>query len=361
VFDFFTGRTRNGNGLTTTDAGASQAEPLTAPSPVAQPAADIPIKDAPIGESPIMRPAGPTLGLALGGGAARGFAHIGVLRTLLKAGLKFEIIAGTSIGAMAGGCYAAGHLNSFEDWARSLTRRRVFGYLDFSLAGSGLIGGARLAEKLNATLGRTQIDDLPLRYAAIATEIGTGHEIWLTRGRLADAVRASYSLPGVLAPVRVGGRWLMDGALVNPVPVSAARALGARVVVAINLNADLIGRGSTISSHGSDDSDNIIGDPVEPHRGLRGMFAAEQTIRRQFLGGEGRPGFSTVMMEAFNIMQDRITRARLAGDPPDITISPRLGGIGLIDFHRANEAIEIGAEATERALDSIGEVMAALK
>jgi NTE family protein len=356
VFDFFTGRTRNGNGLT--DASASPAEPLSAPS-MPQPASDI--KEAPIGETPVVRPSGPTLGLVLGGGAARGFAHIGVLRTLLKAGLKFDIIAGTSIGAMAGGCYAAGHIDGFEEWARSLTRRRVFGYLDFSLQGSGLISGARLAEKLNTTLGRMQIEDLPLRFAAIATEIGTGHEIWLTRGRLADAVRASYSLPGVFAPVRVGGRWLMDGALVNPVPVSAARALGARVVVAINLNADLIGRGSTISSHGSDDSDDGIGDSAEPQRGLRGMFAVEHTIKRQFLGGDGRPGFSTVMMEAFNIMQDRITRARLAGDPPDITINPRLGGIGLIDFHRATEAIAIGAEATERALDSIGEVMTALK
>jgi NTE family protein len=355
VFDFFTGRGRSGNG-----AAGDASEPLIEGTAlVDSPAADIPIKEAPIGEAPMVRAAGPTIGLVLGGGAARGFAHIGVLRVLMQRGFRFDVMAGTSIGAMAGGCYAAGHVDVFEEWARSLTRRRLFGYLDFSLAGSGLIGGARLAERLEATFGKTTIDELPLRFAAIATEIGTGHEIWLTRGRLVDALRASYSLPGVFAPVRVGGRWLMDGALVNPVPVSAARALGARVVVAVNLNADLIGRGSTIASHGSDESDEAA-EIVEPQRGLRSMFAPERSIKRQFLGADGRPGFSTVMMEAFNIMQDRITRARLAGDPPDVIISPRLGNIGLIDFHRAGEAIAIGADATERALDSIGEVIAAL-
>jgi NTE family protein len=204
------------------------------------------------------------------------------------------------------------------------------------------------------------IDDLPMRFAAIATEIGTGHEIWLTRGRLIDALKASYSLPGVFAPVRVGGRWLMDGALVNPVPVSAARALGARVVIAVNLNADLIGRGSTVSGHGSDESDEEVLQIAQQQGGLRAVFGSEKTLKRQFLGTPGRPGFSTVMMEAFNIMQDRITRARLAGDPPDIIINPRMGSVGLLDFHRAAEAIELGAEATERALEPIGEVIAAL-
>jgi NTE family protein len=152
----------------------------------------------------------------------------------------------------------------------------------------------------------------------------------------------------------------MDGALVNPVPVSACRALGARVVVAVNLNADLIGRGSTIASHGSDESDDPLSEIIRQHSGLRGMFGSERNLKRQFLGTGDRPGFSTVMMEAFNIMQDRITRARLAGDPPDVTINPRLGKVGLIDFHRAAEAIDLGAEASERALESIGEVIAAL-
>src|SRR5919109_2116573 len=181
----------------------------------------------------------PTIGLALGGGAARGFAHIGIIRTLAAKGLKPDVICGTSIGALAGAALATDRLDVFEAWARSLSKRRVLGYLDVSLGGSGLISGARLAARLDLALGDIAIEDLPVRFAAIATEIGTGHEIWLTRGRLADAVRASYTLPGVFAPARVGGRWLVDGALVNPVPVAATRALGARLVVAVNLNAEL--------------------------------------------------------------------------------------------------------------------------
>jgi NTE family protein len=172
-------------------------------------------------------------------------------------------------------------------------------------------------------------------------------------------LRASYALPGIFTPVRIGGRWLVDGALVNPVPVSAARALGARLVIAVNLNADLFGRGTIIASHGSDDADDDArGAPKS--NGLRGMFSGERTLRRQFLGRRGRPGIPTVMVEAFNVMQDRITRARLAGDPPDVLISPRLGQIGWFDFHHAGEAIAIGADATEKAMAAVNEAVAAL-
>ena len=316
---------------------------------------------AAIADSDVPAPTRPTIGLALGGGAARGFAHIGVIRTLIAKGLKPDVICGTSIGAVVGGCYATERLDLFEEWARSLSPRRVLGYLDISLSGSGLIGGSRLAALLAETLGKTSIEELPVRFAAIATELGTGHEIWLTRGRLADALRASYSLPGIFAPVRVGGRWLVDGALTNPVPVAAARALGARLVIAVNLNADLFGRGSTIASHGSDETDEAsLQAPGIPARGLRGLFGAERILKRQFLGEPGRPGISSVMIEAFNIMQDRITRARLAGDPPDVLVQPRLGQVGLFDFHCAEKAIALGAEAAEKAIEPVAEAIAAL-
>ncbi len=298
-----------------------------------------------------------SIGLALGGGAARGFAHIGVLRTLVANGIKPDVIAGTSIGAVAGGLYAVDKLDEYEAWAKTLTRRRIFGYLDFNFTGSGLIGGARLAGSLGEHVSDVRIEDLPLKLAAIATEIGTGHEIWLTHGRLSDALRASYALPGIFPPSRIGGRWLMDGALVNPVPVSAARACGARLVIAVNLNSDNFGRGTVIQNHGSDDDDLALA-AVPPANGLRDK--AERILRRQFLGTPGQPGFSTVMVEAFYVMQDRITRARLAGDPPDVAINPKIGGIGLFDFHRADEAIKAGAEATERCLDSIFEAVQAL-
>ncbi len=261
---------------------------------------------------------------------------------------------------MVGGGYAAGKLDDVEQWGLGLTRRRVLSYLDVSFSGSGLLSGGRLAEKLAATLGDTKIEDLPIRFGAIATEIGTGHEIWVTRGRLADALRASYALPGIFPAVEIGQRWLMDGALVNPVPVSAARALGARVVIAVNVNPDMFGRGTTIYDHGADANGEAPIEEEVANRGLLGRFGAEKSARRRFLGTAARPGLSSVMVEAFNIMQDRITRARLAGDPPDVMINPRIGGIGLFDFHRAEEAIAIGAEAAEKALDSFDEIVAAL-
>ena len=300
----------------------------------------------------------PTIGLALGGGAARGFAHIGVLRALLAHGIKPDVIVGTSIGAVAGGCLACGQLDVFENWARGLTRRGLLSYLDVSLTGSGLIAGGKITALLDNALGDTLIESLPIRFATITTEVGTGHEIWLTRGRLVQALRASYALPGIFPPVRLGGRWLVDGALVNPVPVSAARVLGARVVIAVNLNTDILGRGATVSSHGSDEDDERHRQEMVQKSGR--LFGLERLLKRQFLGGAERPSIPTVMVDAFNIMQDRITRARLAGDPADVTISPRIGHIGWFDFHRAQEAIEIGARATERTLDLVDEAIAAL-
>ena len=151
----------------------------------------------------------------------------------------------------------------------------------------------------------------------------------------------------------------MDGALVNPVPVSAARALDARLVIAVNLNSDQFGRGAIIASHGTDGSDQTADEPAKP-QGLLGIFGGERALRRQFLGRRGSPGIPTVMVEAFNVMQDRITRARLAGDPPDVSINPRLGPVGWFDFHRAEEAIALGAEATQKAIEGITEAVAAL-
>ena len=303
----------------------------------------------------------PTIGLALGGGAARGFAHIGVIRTLAAHGIKPDVIVGTSIGAVVGGCFAAGQLDVFETWARGLTRRGILSYLDVSLSGSGLIGGSKIGALLDNALADMLIENLPIRFATITTEVGTGHEIWLTRGRMVEALRASYALPGIFPPVQLGGRWLVDGALVNPVPVSAARALGARLVIAVNLNADLLGRGLTISSHGPDETDERYRTELAKQpSGLRGLFGSERALKRQFMGGTERPGLPTVMVDAFNIMQDRVTRSRLAGDPPDVMIAPRIGHIGWFDFHRAQEAIEIGARTAQRTLDLVDEAVTAL-
>ena len=307
---------------------------------------------------PATRYGRPKIGLALGGGAARGWAHIGVLEALDEAGYAPDVIAGTSIGAVVGGCFAAGKLAELTEFARSLTKRRVVGLMDFHIGGAGLIGGGRLKRLLERDLAGVQIADLPPKFAAIATELGTGHEIWLTRGSLVDALRASYALPGVFDPVKLGGRWLMDGALVNPVPVSAARALGADVVLCVNLNTDMAGRGTVIQSHGADPDPEPF-DPEQPPV-VSGWFGGVRDRVRGFVGrNNDQPGLAGVMIDAFNITQDRISRSRLAGDPPDVMIGPKLGRVGLFDFHRAEEAIALGRQATERALDEIAAVIAA--
>lgn len=307
----------------------------------------------------------PVIGLALGGGAARGFAHIGIVRALVAHGITPNVVVGTSIGAVVGGAYAAGHLDTLEEWARSLQPRSVLGYLDIRLNGSGLIGGAKLAAELETSIGTTLIEDLPIKFASVATEVRTGHEIWLTNGRVVDAMRASYALPGIFSPVLVGDRWLVDGALVNPVPVSVARAFGAEIVIAANLSSDVFAHSTTIYSHGRTPEITVTAapdvlDPAPPRRGFKRLFSAERTMKREFFGSVARPGISTVMVDAFNIMQDRITRARLAGDPPDMLISPRVGQIGWFDFHRADDLIAHGMRAAERAIDSIQEAIGIL-
>ena len=320
------------------------------------------------GSSPLQQPAGkaqvvrPRLGVALGGGAARGWAHIGVLRALERAGYRPEVVVGTSIGAVVGGCYAAGKLDELEAFARSLTKSKVLWLLDFHI-GSGLISGERLRKLLENDLGPQRIEDLKLRFAAVATELRSGHEIWLTRGPLVEALQASYALPGIFDPVHLGGRWLFDGALVNPIPVTTTRAMSAELVLAVNLNNDLFGRGTVIPDHG--------GQSAQPAGEIADTIA--EGLFSPMLGGtmglgqrkpkRPGPGLATVMVDAFNITQDRIARSRMAGDPPDVHVKPRLGRIGLFDFHRAAEAIALGAEAVTQALpdlESASEMLATL-
>jgi NTE family protein len=299
------------------------------------------------------------IGLALGGGSARGWAHIGVLRALNSAGIHPDIVAGTSIGAVVGGCYVAGHLDALEQFARALTRRKVLGFLDFNFSGTGLITGQRLCAVLDTRLRGITIESLHKRFIAVATEIDTGHEIWLSRGRIVDAMRASYALPGIFRPVSINGRWLFDGALVNPVPVSVCRAFGARYVIAVNVNWDCSGRGTVVP--GLQESGVVQPSPVEDVEDeqsagviARNGRAMKKLLQRQLFGrSDNGPGISRVMVEAFNIVQDRIARSRLAGDPPDMIISPRLPAFGLFDFHRAEALIACGAAAAQREINDL--------
>jgi NTE family protein len=183
-----------------------------------------------------------------------------------------------------------------------------------------------------------RIENLPKPFVAVATEIRTGHEIWLSEGALIRAVRASYALPGVFEPVLCDGRFLVDGALVNPVPVSVCRAYEQPLVIAVNLHYDNFGR-SAVLKHSA--GELLIEKDANPHE-------VQMTPTR-----ETRLGVTGVMVEAFNIIQDRISRARLAGDPPDMSLQPKLGHIGLSEFHRADEAIKLGYESTLARIDEV--------
>ncbi len=278
------------------------------------------------------------IALALGGGAARGWAHIGVLRALDEAGVKIGMIAGTSIGALVGGCYLAGKLDELEEFARSLTMRRIAGLLDLTIGGGGLFGGMRLTKRMQEHLEGLRVENLEHPFIAVATELRTGHEVWIHQGDLVTALRSSYALPGIFEPVQCNGRTLIDGALVNPVPVSVCRAYEQALVVAVNLNYDLFGR-SAVVKHSS-----------SPANG-----AAPS------LEGPPRPGLPGVMVQAFNIIQDRISRSRLAGDPPDLMLHPRINDIGLSEFHRASEAIDRGYEETRARVPELERMQQAFR
>lgn len=286
------------------------------------------------------------IALALGGGSARGWAHIGVFRALDEIGLPISMIAGTSIGALVGGCYLAGRLDDLEDFARSLTRSNMLRYMDFTLRATGLITGERLAEKMNEHMEGMNIEDLPKPFVAIATDIHNGHEIWLRDGPLIPAVRASYALPGVFLPIKHNGRLLVDGAVVNPVPVSACRNYEPDVVMAVNLNSEVFGRGTIIrTSHYDTTQNELVAEETAKSSWIPFLASKDDDSSKQ-----DQMGVTGVMVEAYNIIQDRIARARLAGDPPDYTLRPQLKHIGMSEFHRASEAIDIGySETIERA------------
>ncbi|MGH6937278.1 MAG: patatin-like phospholipase family protein, partial [Methylocella sp.] len=257
--------------------------------------------------------------------------------------------------------YAGGKLKDMEGFARGLTRRRVISLMDISFSGVSFLGGERLRRELEQEFSGRSFEDLDKKFAAVATEIGSGHEIWLTRGNVADAIRASYAMPGIFEPVKINGRWLFDGALVNPIPVTLCRALGAEVVIAVNLVGDTTFRGTIIDDRVS----------IEPTLEQYDLPAAAPSLGARILGGmggnlrrlfgkreDGAPGIGIAMMDAFNIAQGRISRSRLAGDPPDVLINARLGTVGLFDFHRADELIAIGREATRRVIDDIAKDVA---
>ncbi|MGH8679358.1 MAG: patatin-like phospholipase RssA [Burkholderiales bacterium] len=290
------------------------------------------------------------IGLALGSGSARGWAHIGVIRVLEEAGFVPDVICGTSIGSLVGAAYAADALEPLEKWTRSLTWQSVLGFLDISVSG-GLIKGARLIEYLSTHFKDRDIKQLQRPFGAVATELQTGGEVWLVDGSLIQAVRASISLPGLFTPASVDGRLLVDGGLVNPVPVSLCRALGADFVIAVDLTADLVSRRAKPKP-----ARTSAGSSAQP----ASMFDRIQArIASALASGNANksPSMLEVMAAGINIMQVQITRSRLAGEPADVLITPRLADLALLDFHRATQAIEEGRRAAQLALPQLSSLL----
>lgn len=281
----------------------------------------------------------------MGAGAARGWAHLGVIRTLHEAGIRPDLVCGTSVGALVGAALACGRIDELERWIRRLGNFGLLGLIDTGFSTGGFIAGAKLMGAFGRHIADCEIEDLDIPFAAVATDIESGREVWLKRGPLTTAVRASIAVPGVFAPVLIDGRWLVDGGLVNPVPVSTARALGADLVIAVNVNERMVlpGGRRRYALPDADETDDGFWD----------------RLRQRWNGDAPQappspsPGIFGVSADALNIMQNRVMRARLAGDPADFLLSPRVGHIGLFEFERADEAIEEGHRAAQLHLGEI--------
>ncbi len=289
----------------------------------------------------------PRIGLALGSGSARGWAHIGVIRALEGAGIRPDLVCGTSIGALVGAAYAAGELDRFEDWVLGMGVRDVLALMDVRLGG-GMLKGERLMDYFRRNFVDRPIEELSTPFGAVATALHTGAEVWLREGSTVEAVRASIALPALFAPAVYEGRVIVDGGLVNPVPVSLARAMGADIVIAVDLSADMLGR------HLRSDAKH------EEPAGLAGQWL------RRLQNGLGKlrapssdaavprpPSLLEVVTASINVMQVRITRSRMAGDPPEVVVAPRLAHLGVLDFHRGQEAIEEGRRAGLAGLEAL--------
>jgi NTE family protein len=291
----------------------------------------------------------PRIGLALGSGSARGWAHIGAIRALEEHGMKFDVICGTSIGALVGAVYASHQLDQLESWVTGLAWGKVVRLMDITLKG-GLIRGQRLFNLFRATFQDLEVSELDVPFGAVATDLSSGREIWLRHGKLLDVVRASIAAPGLFTPVVMDGTILVDGGLVNPVPVSMCRALGAEIVIAVDLSWGKLGP----YRHRQRDA---VATPDEAPSWLG-------RLRPGWLGGvraKGEepsiPSIFEVFNTALDIVEQRVARSRLAGEPADVLITPLLPDFGTMEYHRANEAIAEGRIAVARMMPLIEQVI----
>lgn len=315
------------------------------------------------------------LGIVFGSGSARGWAHIGVMNELSKMGITPHVVTGTSIGALVGAAVASKRLPELEAWVRTLNNWQVLGLLDWGVGRGGLINGEKVFAKVADTIGDMQFEDLAVPFGAVATDLYTGREAWLTEGKVKSALRSSCAIPGILAPAMFEGRWMVDGATVNPIPVSLCRALGADFVIAVDLNSEKSNMiAKTQKPYFPDDKRQQPPPPEIPvvmdqETELTPEENAEVAEKSRFenILVKGRqyfqqmaekhqnnkqnkvktPDLFAVMSGCIDIMQDRITRSRLAGEPPDVVLQPKLGRYGIMEFDKANELIEEGERCVQ--------------
>ncbi|MBT3013193.1 MAG: patatin-like phospholipase RssA [Candidatus Thiodiazotropha sp. (ex Lucina aurantia)] len=292
------------------------------------------------------------IGLVLGSGAARGWAHIGIINGLAEMGIEPDIVSGSSIGALVGAAYAADKVDLLQAWACSLTWKEIIRFLDPTLLGGGLIQGDRLTDFISEYVKNLEFESLKRQLGVVATDLETGREIWFREGPVMEAVRASISLPGLFTPLRHEGRWLVDGGLANPVPVSLCRAMGADIVIAVNLNGDILGKHLRQNDMNDDKPAEVREDDLWGRitgQMMNSLYARKQELMSHLLGkNRNVPGLYEVLASSINIMQDRITRSRMAGDPPDVILTPRLSRLGLMEFDEAEMAIDEGLKEIRR-------------
>lgn len=290
---------------------------------------------------------GPRLGLALGSGSARGWAHLGVIRRLVDLGLAPDVVAGASVGALVGASFCSGQLEALHGWARSLRQVDVIRLLDTTIARGGMMSGDRLMRRIREVVEDRDIEDLEIPFAAVATRLESGDEVWFRSGSMLHAVRASSGLPGLFTPVLDDGSWLIDGGVVNSVPVSVCRAMGADRVIAVNLNRHLRSYPRAPRPALTRPTDQ------ETHRR---SWPLDHVLRSAGAEQPSEPGVFEVIGATISIMQDRIMRSRMVGDPPDLVIDPDVRDLDIWDFHRADEAIAAGEAACDAVADGLKEL-----
>ena len=311
----------------------------------------------------------PRVGLALGSGSARGLSHLGVIRAIAEAGIEVDLIAGTSMGALVGAIHAAGKLGELEAAFLEFDWKKTASFFDVVLPKSGLLDGDKVSELVRAHVHADAIEQLPVPFAAVATDIVSGEEVVIRSGDVIEAVRASISVPGIFTPVRSDGRILVDGGLTNPVPAGTVRAMGADIVIAVDLNHEIVAGKNLKPLRGAKaPAGKKAGSPGVFSRWVGDYRLSMQDIRQKLLAWdnpasaqfrkwtsaeEPLPNIFEVLLASINIMETRITHTRLLLDKPDVTIQPPLGHIRFLEFDRAEEIIAVGYEHAKRQLAAL--------